>query len=254
MIIPLLCMRKTNSQKGGISFLFSLGEMYTLKRQTNLCNPACRGETALKLHAKETTLDEMALPRCLVPHLPGALWIGPGLRGQVDPGCHLSACYFTSLSPNSLVHKRHNECKVHSGVPSQSVSQSLSRVRLFATPWTAARQASLCITNSRSLLKPMSITSVMPSNHLILCRPVLLQLSIFPSIRVSSNVLVLRIRWPKNWSFSFSISPSNEYSGLIAFRMDWLDLLAVQGTLKSFLQHHSSKAPYNSLTLPLLGG
>jgi len=119
--------------------------------------------------------------------------------------------------------------------------QSLSRVRLFATPWTAARQASLSVTSPRSLLKLLSIESVMPSNHLILCRPLLLPPSIFPSIRVFSNESVLRIRWPKYWSFSFSISPSNEYLGLISFRMDWLDLLAVQGTLKSLLQHHSSK-------------
>ena len=117
-----------------------------------------------------------------------------------------------------------------------------SPVRLFATPWTAACQASLSITNSRSLLKLMSIESVMPSNHLIFCSPLLLLTSIFPSIRVFSNESVLRIRWPKYWSFSFSISPSNEYSGLISFRIDWFDLLAVQGTLKSLLQHHSSKA------------
>ena len=109
------------------------------------------------------------------------------------------------------------------------------------TPWTAARQASLSITNSWSSLKLRSITSVMPSNHLILCRP-LLPPSIFPSIRVFSNESVLHIRWPKYWSFSFSIRPSNEYSGLISFRMDWLDLLAVQRTLKRLLQHHSSKA------------
>ena len=110
------------------------------------------------------------------------------------------------------------------------------------TPWTAACQASLSITNSQRLLKLMSIESVMPSNHLILCRPLLLPPSIFPSIRVFSNESVLHIRWPKYWSFSFSISPSNEHPGLISFRMDWLDLLAVQGTLKSLLQHHSSKA------------
>ena len=120
--------------------------------------------------------------------------------------------------------------------------QSLNRVRLFATPWTAARQASLSITNSQSLLKLLSIESVMPSNHLILCYPFLLLPSIFPSIRVFSNESVLRIRWPKCWIFSFSISPSNEYSGLISFRMDWLDLLAVQRTLESLLQHHSSEA------------
>ena len=118
--------------------------------------------------------------------------------------------------------------------------QSLSRVRLFATPWTAACQASQSITNSQSLLKHMSIESVMPSNYLF-CRPVLLLPSVFPSIRVFSNQLFLRIRWPKYWSFSFSISPSNEYSGLISFRIDWFDLLAVRGTLKSLLQHHSSK-------------
>ena len=120
--------------------------------------------------------------------------------------------------------------------------QALSCVRHFATPWIAAHQASLSITNSWSLLKLMLIESVMPSNHLILCHPLLLQPSIFPSIRVFSNESDLRIRWPKYWSFSFSISPSNEYSGLISFRMDWLDLLEVQGTLKNLLQQHSSKA------------
>ena len=122
------------------------------------------------------------------------------------------------------------------------VVQLLNRVRLSATPWTAARQASVSITNFRSLLKLMSIESVMPSNHLILCHPLLLLPSIFPSIRVFSNGLALLIRWPKYWSFSFNVSPSNEYSGLISFRMDRLDLLAVQGTLKSLLQYHSSKA------------
>ena len=119
--------------------------------------------------------------------------------------------------------------------------QSLSRVRLFATPWTTACQASLSITNSRSPPKPMSIQSVMPSNHLILSRPLLLLPSIFPSIRVFSNESALHIRWPKCWSFSFNISPSNEHPGLISLRMDWLDLLAVQGTLNSLLQYHSSK-------------
>ena len=123
----------------------------------------------------------------------------------------------------------------------QSV-QLFSHVRLFATPWTAACQASLSITNSQSFFKLMSIALVMPSNHLILCRPLLLPPSIFPSIRVFSNEWAVYIRWPKYWSFSFSVSPSNEYSGLISFRMDWLDLLAVQGTLKSLVQHHSSKA------------
>ena len=120
--------------------------------------------------------------------------------------------------------------------------QSLGRVWLFATPWTAAHQASLSIANSQSPPKPMSIESVMPSNHLILCRPLLLLPSIFPSIRVFSNESALHIRWPKYWSFSFNISPSNEHPGLISFRMDWFDIFAVQGTLKNLLQHHSSKA------------
>ena len=127
----------------------------------------------------------------------------------------------------------------------------LSHVRLFATPWSAESQASLSITNSQSSPKLMSIESMMPSNHLILCHPLLLPLSIFPSIRIFSNESVLHIRWPKYWSFSFSISPSNEYSGLISFRIDWLDLLAVQETLKSLLQHHSSKASI-SLALSFL--
>ena len=159
------------------------------------------------------------------------------------------------MSCNNLEWKRIRESFVHvcMGPNRFSVPQShckstissvssLSRVRLFATPWTAACQASLSITNSRSPPKPMSIESVMPSNYLILCHPLLFLPSIFPSIRVFSNESVLRIRWPNYWSFSFSFSPSNEYSGLISFRMDWLNLLAVQGTLKSLLQHHSSKA------------
>ena len=130
-------------------------------------------------------------------------------------------------------------CAMETFIPSGrnqfSLVQSLSHVRPFATPWTAASQVSLSITNSWSLLKLMSIESVMPSSHLILCHPLLLPPSIFPSIRVFSNESVLCIRWPKHWSFSFSISPSNEYSGLISFRMEGLDLLAVQGTLKSLL-------------------
>ena len=120
--------------------------------------------------------------------------------------------------------------------------QSLSRVRFFATPWIAARQASLSITNSQSSLKLVSKESVMPSSHLILCRPLILLTPIITSIRVFSNESALLIRWPKYWSFSFNISPSNEHPGLISFRMDWLNFLAVQGTLKSLHQHHSSKA------------
>ena len=130
----------------------------------------------------------------------------------------------------------------HAYLPFITSVQSLRRVWLFATPWTEAHQSSLPITNSRSLFKLMSIESVMPSNHLILCRPLLLLPSIFPIIGVFYNESVFRIRWPKYWSVSFSISSSSEYSGFISFRMDWLDLLAVQGTLKSLLQHHSSKA------------
>ena len=122
------------------------------------------------------------------------------------------------------------------------VVQLLSLVQLFVTPWNAARQASLSFTISWSLLKLMSIELVMPSNHLFLCHSLLLLPSVFYNIRVFSNELALHIRWPNYWSFSFSISPSNEYSGLISFRNDWFDLLAVQGTLKSLLQHHSSKA------------
>ena len=133
------------------------------------------------------------------------------------------------MSPNRLINR-------------ESSVQLLSRVWLFATPWTAARQASLSITNSRSSLRLTSIKSLMPSNHLILCHPLFLLPSIFPSIRVFSNESTLRIRWPEYWSFSFNISPSNEHSGLISFRMDWLDLLAVQEMLKSLIQHHSSKA------------
>ena len=134
--------------------------------------------------------------------------------------------------------------------------QSLSHIPLFVTPWTAAHQASLSITNSQSLLKLMFIESVMPSNHHILCCPLLLLPPIFPSIRVFSCESALHIRWPKYWSFSFSISPSYEYSGLSSFRMDWLDLLTVQGSLKSLLQHHSSKAAVieyiGSVTFPTL--
>ena len=133
-------------------------------------------------------------------------------------------------------------CVSQSSGPQFTSVQSLICVRLFVTPWTAAHQASLSITSSQSLLKLMSITLVMPSNHLILCHPLLLPPSIFPSIRVFSNESALHIRWPEYWSFSFNISPSNEHLVLISFKMDWLDPLAVQGTLKSLLQHHSSKA------------
>ena len=158
-------------------------------------------------------------------------------------GMHSSGTYFchsvvwfldsANMMHLVLVHSSSLLCSI----PLFSSVQSLSHVWLFATPWTAARQASLSITNSWSLLKLMSIELVMPSNHLILCHPLLLLPSIFPSIRIFSNESVLHIRWPKDWSFSFRISFSSEYSGLISFRIDWYDLLAVQGTLKSLLQH-----------------
>ena len=155
--------------------------------------------------------------------------------------CHSFTKFFwLQASLGDIVRSVPDHCS-KAGITISSV-QSLSHVQLFATPWTATPQASLCITNSRSLLKLMPIESVMPSNHLMLCHPFLFPPSIFPSIRVFSNELVLRIRWPKYWNFSFSISPSSEYSGLIFFRVDWVDLLAVQGTLKSLLQHHSLKA------------
>ena len=167
---------------------------------------------------------------CWCPHLPGFSWKWQSQRSgewERPPSLVVWGC----------------TCDKHARRPVQFSSvQSLSRVQLFATPWIEALQDSLPITNSRSLLKPMSIESVMPSSHLILCRSLLLLPPVPPSIRVFSNESALWMRWPKYWSFSFSISPSNEHPGLISFRMDWLDILAVQGTLKSLLQHHSSKA------------
>ena len=171
----------------------------------------------------------------------------PPFQGHTPPEFLFLASSLTYFK-NVLVLVTRTGPHQSSGKFSFSSVQSLSCVRLFATPWTAAHQAFLSITSSQNLLKPMSIESVMPSNHLFLCHPLLLPLSIFPSTRVFSNELGLQIRWPKYWSFSFSISPSNEYSELISFKMDWLDLLAVQGTLKSLLQHHSSKASISFYT------
>ena len=184
------------------------------------------------------------LEQCLLSGIPQ-----PPTLVQISPSGRLSLVQvavpsFSCVVPDLLVRVEEGSpaaWRPDKRVDSQLSSvQLLSRVRLFATPWTAARQASLSITNSRSLLKLTSIESVMSSNHLILCRPVLLPPSIFPSIRVFSDESVLCIRWLQDWSFS--ISPSNEYSGLISFRMDWLDFLAVQGTLKSLLQQKRSKA------------
>ena len=163
---------------------------------------------------------------------------GHGRTDRFRTGKGLCQCYALSL------------CLLHFYTEFSSV-QLLSRVWLFATPWTVACQASLSITNSQSLLKLMSIKPVMPSNYLILHRPLLLLLSIFPSMRVFCNESVLCIRWPKYWNFSFSISPSNGYSGLISFRMDWLDLLAVQGTLKSLLNTTVQKHEFFSAQLSL---
>ena len=162
------------------------------------------------------------------------------------PSCVVDRCHTCSSDEVRVVGRVFVFDSILVWVPrtfGQVVVQSLGRVRLFATPWTAARQAYLSITISQRLLKCLSTKSVMPPNHLILCRPLLLPPSIFPSIRVFSTESVLCIMWPKDWSFSFNISPSNEHSGLISFRMDWLHLLAVQGTLESLLQHHGSKAP-----------
>ena len=166
------------------------------------------------------------------------------------PGLHRRPSYFSRILSQDLqgLNIGHGSCwymvETYTTQESNQFSsvQLLSHIWLFATPRTAARQASLSITNSPSLLKLMSVELVMPSNHFILCHSLFLLPSIFPSIRVFSNESALRIRWPNYWSFSFNISPSNEYSGLIFFKMDWLDLLAVRGTLKNLLQHHSSKA------------
>ena len=163
----------------------------------------------------------------------------PPSRGSSQSRDRICICCVSSIGRWILYHWATWEAL---SLPMFSSVQSLSCVRLFVTPWTMACQASLSIINSRNPPKPMSIELVMPSSHLILCRPLLLLPSIFPSIRVFSNESALHIRWPKYWSCSFNISPSNEYPGLISFRMDWLDLLAVQGTLKGLLQHHSSKA------------
>ena len=186
--------------------------------------------------------------------VPSKRWLYDGVNGDLlqEGLCHtqvycsqsLCLCSRPLLTCTSIGDSQHSYVSFSVGSLGSQFSsvQSLSHVQLFTTPWTAAHQASLSITNSCSLPKLMSIESVMPSKHLTLCHPFLILSSIFPSIRVFSNESALHIRWPKYCSFSFSISPSNEHPGLISFRMDWLDLLTVQGTLKSLLQHHSSKA------------
>ena len=185
--------------------------------------------------------------------MPFFTWQNILLEFLLEEKCHIPFSIEISLLDGFGLHLCHPRDEVegivipqgtvlHGSVRGISSVQSLSHVQLFATPWITARQASLSITNSQSLLKPTFIESMMPSSHLILCCPLLLLPSIPPSIRVFSTESTLHIRWPKYWSFSFSIIPSKEIPGLISFRMDWLDLLAVQGTLKSLLQHHGSKA------------
>ena len=183
---------------------------------------------------------------------PGVLWFMGSQRVGQDWATELN--WFMSIKSRLFLINMNNSyayCIQFSSVTQLCPALLCVCVQLFTTPWTTARQVSLSITNSRRSLKLSSIESVIPSNHLILCRPLLLLPSILPSIRVFSNESALRIRWPKYWSFSFSISPSNEHAGLISFRMDWLDLLAVQGTLKSLLQHHSSKYQFFSAHLSL---
>ena len=205
--------------------------------------PECEGESVTHFSCIQLFCDPM---HCRLPgsSVHGILqarileWVANFSRGSSWPRDWPGSL---ALQADSLPSEPPGKPHIRTSVQFSSV-QLLSHVRLYVTPWTAAYQASLSITNSQSLLKLMSIEPVMPSNHLILCCPLLLLPSIFPSIRVFSNESVLHMRWPKYWSFSFSICPSSEYSGLISFRMDWLDLLAVQGTLKSLLQHHSSKA------------
>ena len=199
---------------------------------------------SLCMYACVLSYIQLSVTPWTVPHQAPLSMGFPGKNTGVD--CHFlfQVIFLTQRLNLCLQHLLH----WHTGslplshLGNLSSVQSLSHVQIFATPWTVARQASLSITSSQSSCKLMSIESVMPSNHLILCRPLLLLPSIFPSIRVFSNESALHIRWPKCWSFSFNISPSNEYSGLISFRMDWLDLLAVQGIRKSLLQHHIWKA------------
>ena len=196
---------------------------------------------------QESGLNEIIPLICTIPMVVGAEAEADGSMAITYFVYWYGKCYFLPLAP-PLGHKSDQHLGgilwpslSHGTRPVRSV-QSLSHIQLFATPWTAPSQASLSITNSQSLLKLMFIKLVMPSNHLILCHPLLLLLSIFPSIRVFSSELTLHIKWPKYWSFSFSISPSSEYSGLISFRIDWFDFLAVQETFQHLFQHHSSKA------------
>ena len=205
---------------------------------------------ALLLHVHGGEDQGRAFPKPCVQHRASAVQRRPGCR--VGPGQAALIPLLLPLALKPWAHSPRASCFNSKSISSSFHSvQPLSHVQLFATPWTAARQATLSITNSQSLLKLMSIRSVMPSSHLLLCHPLLLLPSIFPSIRVFSSESVLCIRWPEYWSFSFNISPSNEYSGLISFKIDWFDLLAVQETLKNLLQHRNSKASIFSIQLSL---
>ena len=214
-----------------------------------ICVSLCLGDN--RPSGSVLSLNRSALPFLIL--LAGKLLLVISCHGYCSDSALLYIIIFQIFEPYSCSPPRFSSVTAitfdHRDSPafypeasSLSSVQSLSRVLLFATPWTAAWQASLSITNSRCFHKRMSIELVMPSNHLILCHPLLLLTSVLPSIRVFSSESLLHMRWPKNWSFSFSISPSTEHPGLISFRMDWLDLLALQGSLKSLLQHHSSKA------------
>ena len=201
------------------------------------------GSALLWLHGFPLTFPSAPLPLSLAITSSFSI-LCPALSGRHRRLLWFSLAHMPIIPKASSLTRLSSELRMHisSCVIRFSSVQSLSRVQLFVILWVTARQASLSFTNSRSLPKLMSVELVMPSSHLILCRPLSLLPLIPPSIRVFSNESTLRMRWPKYWSFSFSNSPSNEYSGLISFRMDWLDVLAVQGTLKRLLQHHSSKA------------
>ena len=213
---------------------------------------SCMGKSPWRRKRQTTTvflLEKSHGQRSLVGYtVHGVVRVGHDLATKQQQAPYILGCWGPECRAQALclLSYEQQQWMVCLFKPTEDIQFSsvhlLRHVRLFATPWTAPRQASLSITNSWSLLKLMSIELVMPSNHLILCLPLFFPPSIFPNMRIFPNESFLCIRWPKYWSFSFSINPSNEYSGLISFRMDWLDLLAVQGTLKNLLQHHSSKA------------
>ena len=212
------------------------------------CDPVITFSTTVLCHSPAGLLPQVGCFAELVVQPPRVAWLGWNRNRCVGRLVCSKPCRASWATISRDVGGRRQQMSVWIFCV---CVQSLSHVRLFVTPWTAAHQAPLSFTISQSLLKFISIESVMPSNHLILCCPLLLLPSVFANIRVFSNESGLCIRWPKYWSFSINISPSKEYSGLISFRMDWLDLLAVQGTLKSLLQHHSSKYQFFGAQLTL---